>query len=208
MLQALQRLRAVSLHPGHDDNMADDALIGASARLTLAIQVLDSVAERGERALLFVESQALMARLVGLLQRRYQLANAPMTISGKVAGAARQARVDRFQNAPEGFDVMLLSPKAGGVGLTLTRANHVVHLERWWNPAIEDQCTGRVLRIGQERPVMVHIPIAKRPGGQRSFDENLHALLSRKRALMRDALLPPEAAPDELATMLEDALSS
>jgi len=208
VLKALQRLRAVSLHPGHDDTMADDVVIGASARLTLAIRVLDRVAERGERALLFVESQELMARLVGLLQRRYQMTKAPMTISGKVAGAARQARVDRFQNAPDGFDVMLLSPKAGGVGLTLTQANHVVHLEQWWNPAVEDQCTGRALRIGQLRPVTVYIPLAKLPGGLRSFDENLHALLTRKRALMRDALLPPEGTPDELATMLEDALSA
>ena len=130
-----------------------------------------------------------------------------MTINGKVAGAARQARVDRFQDAPGGFDVMLLSPRAGGVGLTLTRANHVVHLARWWNPAIEDQSTARVLRIGQERPVTVHIPLAVLPNGKASFDENLHALLERKRTLMRDALMPPEEQPDELADMLRDSLA-
>ncbi|TDH61261.1 DEAD/DEAH box helicase [Dankookia rubra] len=148
-----------------------------------------------------------MARLSGLLQRRYHLPAAPMTISGRVAGAARQAGVDRFQNAPGGFDVMLLSPRAGGVGLTLTRANHVIHLARWWNPAIEDQCTGRVLRIGQDRPVTVHIPLAVLPGGRPSFDENLHALLARKRALMKEALMPPDAEPGELAAMLKDSLA-
>jgi len=130
-----------------------------------------------------------------------------MTISGKVAGPARQARVDRFQAATGGFGVMLLSPKAGGVGLTLTRANHVVHLERWWNPAVEDQCTARVLRIGQERPVTVYIPLTKLPDGHRSFDENLHALLDRKRNLMRDALLPPELDSDELTEMLDVTLA-
>jgi SNF2 family DNA or RNA helicase len=83
-----------------------------------------------------------------------------MVISGTVAGGGRQARVDHFQAAPDGFDVMILSPRAGGVGLTLTRANHVIHLSRWWNPAVEDQCTGRALRIGQRRPVTVHIPIS------------------------------------------------
>jgi SNF2 family DNA or RNA helicase len=129
-----------------------------------------------------------------------------MTISGKVAGAARQARVDRFQEAAGGFDVMLLSPRAGGVGLTLTRANHVIHLARWWNPAVEDQCTGRVLRIGQERPVTVHIPLAVLPSGKPSFDENLHALLERKRKLMRDALMPPQAQPEDLAAMLRESL--
>jgi Helicase conserved C-terminal domain len=148
-----------------------------------------------------------MARLAGLLQRRYALTNAPMTISGKVSGAARQARVDRFQAMSEGFGVMLLSPRAGGVGLTLTRANHVIHLARWWNPAVEDQCTGRVLRIGQERPVTVYFPLAVLPDGRPSFDGNLHALLARKRGLMRDALLPPEAESGELATMLQESLS-
>jgi hypothetical protein len=206
VLQALQRLRAVSLHPDPEGAHDDTALIARSARLGLALQVLDEIAARGERALVFVETQTMMARLVGLLQRRYKLSDPPMTISGKVAGTARQARVDRFQAAASGFDVMLLSPKAGGVGLTLTRANHVVHLERWWNPAVEDQCTARVLRIGQERPVTVHIPLTKLPNGHRSFDENLHALLDRKRTLMRDALLPPELDSEELASMLDVTL--
>jgi hypothetical protein len=79
------------------------------------------------------------------------------------------------------------------VGLTLTHANHVIHLSRWWNPAVEDQCTGRVVRIGQTRDVEVHIPISLLPKGNASFDQNLHALLERKRRLMRDALLPANA---------------
>jgi SNF2 family DNA or RNA helicase len=101
---------------------------------------------------------------------------------------------------------MLLSPRAGGVGLTLTRANHVIHLARWWNPAVEDQCTGRVLRIGQELPVTVHVPLAVLPDGK-SFDENLHALLERKRRLMTDALMPPEAQSSDLAAMLRESLA-
>jgi hypothetical protein len=207
VLEALQRLRAVSLHPDAEAAADDAELVAGSARLRLALDVLDAIAERGERALIFLDDLAMMARLAGLLQRRYRLPSAPMTISGKVAGAARQARVDRFQEAPGGFDVMLLSPRAGGVGLTLTRANHVIHLARWWNPAVEDQCTGRVLRIGQERPVSVHVPLAVLPGGRPSFDENLHALLERKRRLMREALMPPDAQRDDLAAMLRDSLA-
>lgn len=80
----------------------------------------------------------------------------------------------------------------GGVGLTLTGANHVVHLSRWWNPAVKDQCNGRVLRIGQTRPVTIHLPLAVLPAGGRSFDLNLQALPERKRALMRAALVPTE----------------
>lgn len=118
-----------------------------------------------------------------------------MVINGTVEGKIRRAQADRFQSSGGGFDMMLLSPRAGGVGLTLTRANHVSHLSLWRNPAVEDQCTGRVLRIGQERPVPIHIPMAVLPDGRCLFDENLHALRERKRHLMRGALLPPESAP-------------
>lgn len=206
VLEALQRLRAVSLHPEPDGSIDDAGLIAGSVRLRLAVIALDEIAKRGEQALLFLDNLDLMARLAGLLQRRYALATTPMAISGKVPGAARQARVDRFQAGSDGFDVMLLSPRAGGVGLTLTRASHVIHLARWWNPAVEDQCTARVLRIGQTRPVTVHIPLACLPGGRASFDDNLHSLLERKRILMRSALLPPKAEANELSSMLSSSL--
>ncbi|AMJ59445.1 helicase-related protein [Bosea sp. PAMC 26642] len=92
---------------------------------------------------------------------------------------------------------MILSPRAGGVGLTLTAANHAIHLSRWWNPAVEDQCTGRVLRIGQTRPVFVHLPLAVLEDGRPSFDRNLDDLIRRKRQLFQDAFMPPEPTEDE-----------
>lgn len=148
----------------------------------------------------------MQARLVGLIQRRYKLALPPMVINGSVAGTDRQDRVDRFQAGPEDFDVMILSPQAGGVGLTLTRANHVIHLARWWNPAVEDQCTGRALRIGQSKTVHIHIPMATLSSGQASFDENLHTLLERKRRLMNEALMPPEPTNADLDALLDGSL--
>lgn len=94
---------------------------------------------------------------------------------------------------------MLLTPRAGGVRLTLTAANHVVHLSRWWNPAVEDQRTDRVFRIGQERSVHVWYPIALHPSfPDGSFDEALDALLERKRALTRRLLVPPVGPGDEV----------
>jgi SNF2 family DNA or RNA helicase len=192
VLEVLQRMRAISLHPG-GNSTSDNDFIGASARMRIAFDALDTIASRRERALIFLDDLDLQARLVGIIQRRYGMAAPPMIINGSVDGAARQARVDRFQVGPNEFDVMILSPRAGGVGLTLTHANHVIHLSRWWNPAVEDQCTGRVVRIGQTRDVEVHIPIALLPQGRASFDQNLHALLERKRRLMRNALLPPNA---------------
>ena len=193
VLEILQRMRAISLHPGGNPIMSDSNFIDASARMRIAFDALDSIVSRRERVLVFLDDLDLQARLVGIIQRRYGMAAPPMIINGRVDGAARQARVDRFQVGPNEFDVMILSPRAGGVGLTLTHANHVIHLSRWWNPAVEDQCTGRVVRIGQTRDVEVHIPISLLPRGNASFDQNLHALLERKRRLMRDALLPPNA---------------
>jgi hypothetical protein len=207
VLEALQRLRAVCLHPQADNEAGDDAFISASARIRMTMSALDGIAAKAERALIFVDDLHMQARLAGLLQRRYRLPSPPMVINGKVDGESRQARVDRFQAASEGFDVMLLSPRAGGVGLTLTSANHVIHLSRWWNPAVEDQCTGRVLRIGQTRPVYIHVPLAVLPGGRRSFDENLHALLERKRRLMREALVPPAATDADREDLFERTLS-
>lgn len=206
MLSALGALRRISLHPCPDSPDADEAFINASARLILLFQILDGIHERGERALVFLDDREMQARLAGLIQRRYRLPGPPMIINGAVPGAARQARVNRFQAAKPGFDVMLLSPRAGGVGLTLTSANHAIHLERWWNPAVEDQCTCRVLRIGQKRPVTVHVPQSTCPG-RRSFDQNLHALLQRKRELVRDTLGSGEVSEDESMALLRETIA-
>ena len=114
-----------------------------------------------------------------------------MVINGTVDTASRQDRVDTFQQV-SGFDVMILSPKAGGVGLTLTAANHVIHLSRWWNPAVEDQCSDRVYRIGQTKPVHIYYPMAIYPSNaDHSFDVKLDALMRRKRELSRQLLAPP-----------------
>ena len=206
VLEALQRLRSISLHPGAVDGQDDDAFINASARLIAAFKALDDIHQRGERVLVFVEDLKMQPRLAGIVQRRYRLSSPPMLINGQVAGAARQARVDRFQQAADGFDAMILSARAGGVGLTLTRANHVIHLSRWWNPAVEDQCTGRVLRIGQTRPVTIHLPLAVLPNGGTSFDQNLQALLERKRNLMRAALIPTVETDAEHREVLDACL--
>jgi SNF2 family DNA or RNA helicase len=192
ILEALHRLRGISLHPFAPGDAQEVQYVDQSARFRVMFEVLDRVHQAGEKCLIFLEDLAMQAYLAALLQRRYRLPRLPMLINGGIAGADRQARVNAFQNAGTGFDVMILSPRAGGVGLTLTAANHVVHLSRWWNPAVEDQCTDRVYRIGQEREVHVHLPQARHPEFEgESFDCKLHALLDRKRALSRELLAPP-----------------
>lgn len=121
----------------------------------------------------------------------------PSIINGSVPGERRLEIVDRFQASLLPFDLLVLSPKAAGIGLTITAANHVIHLSRWWNPAVEDQCNDRCYRIGQQKPVTIHLPIAVHPDyGESSFDVRLDALLERKRQLSRDMLLPPVADGD------------
>jgi hypothetical protein len=209
MLEALQAMRAVSLAPLERSMVvSDEDYIGSSARLMAMISILDEIRDRNEKALLFVEMRAAQADLAGVLQRRYGLARAPMIISGEVAGHKRQERVDAFQAAADGFDLMILSPKAGGVGLTLTAANNVVHLTRWWNPAVEDQSTDRCYRIGQERPVNVYLPMALLPGGEEhSFDNRLHQLLSQKRALSRDLLMPAALSEEDARRLYEETIA-
>ncbi len=200
MLKVLHMLRGRSLHPFPPRGVADvEAYIGQSARLVKTFEILEEVSRAGEKALIFCEDLEMQAFLAMAVQERFGLRRLPTCISGEVAGVRRQELVQAFQTAPLGFDVMILSPKAGGVGLTITAANHVIHLSRWWNPAVEDQATDRVYRIGQTRPVTVHIPVATHPDpviGPSSFDHRLDELMERKRALSRGLLLPPEGEGD------------
>lgn len=201
MLEALHSLRSISLHPYHQQNAEDEEYLSQSARLSSAFKILDDIQAKNEKALVFLESndtQAMQGYLSALIQRRYGLAEAPMLINGTVNGPKRQERVRRFQDR-SGFDVMILSPRAGGVGITLTAANHVIHLSRWWNPAVEDQCTDRIYRIGQKLPVHVYYPLAIHPEfGDYSFDRRLQELLLRKRHLSRELLAPPASSERDL----------
>jgi hypothetical protein len=205
-LGMIHALRRVSLHPllleggaGSGELRVED-----SARMQAAIDALDRIAEIEEKALVFLESLDLQEadQLPLLLKRRYGLRRLPMVINGQVSTEDRQARVRAFQSET-GFDVMLLSPKAGGVGLTLTAANHVIHLSRWWNPAVEDQCSDRVYRIGQTRPVHIYYPLAVLPDEpDHSFDVQLQQLMDRKRALARDLLAPPAFTREDYEELL------
>jgi len=209
VLEALQGLRRISLLP---DDVADAGIteqtVQRSARLQALVDVLDEVADKGEKALVFLEFLKAQEMLVPYLRQRYQLPRDPLRIHGGTPGAKRKKHVDAFQACPPGeFDVMILSPKAAGVGLTLTAANHVVHLSRWWNPAVEDQCTDRVYRIGQTRDVHVHLPLAVHPRFEKqSFDLNLDRLLERKRDLSAKVLIPPIASDEDLAGLAADTL--
>ncbi|WP_313231886.1 DEAD/DEAH box helicase [Sphingobium yanoikuyae] len=209
MLTTLAQMRGVSLHPLDPRHAPDDldAYAQDSARLSQTLAILEKVAAAREKALVFVEDLAMQERLTGLIQQRFSLARRPIRINGTIAGHKRQGLVEAFQSRPNSFDVMLLSPRAGGVGLTLTAANHVIHLSRWWNPAVEDQATDRVFRIGQTRDVHVYLPMAVHPDpdlAPSSFDLRLNALIDRKRKLTQDLFFPPDASDGELGDLFRE----
>lgn len=214
MLKAVHALRGISLHPdgaegvdGYDPRQAQ-AWINRSARTQQVFTLLRRIDQSGEKALVFIEDRDVQRTFAAAAATLFGLARTPAIINGEVPGDKRQAIVERFQKAPKGFDLLVLGPKSAGVGLTITAANHVLHLSRWWNPAVEDQCNDRVYRIGQTMPVTIHVPIAIHPEfGDASFDVTLDRLLARKRRLSRDMLAPPVVEGDlrEMFTATVDA---
>ena len=211
MVQGLQRFKRISMSPKSYLSWLDDPehYIEESARLSQFIEILDEVKNRSEKALVFVESLELQPILAQVLKERYSLEKLPLIINGKISGKERQRCVDQFQEEQPGFNLMLISPKAGGVGLTLTAANNVIHLERWWNPAVEDQCNDRAYRIGQKKDVNIYTPVAKhRLDAIPSFDLVLDSILTRKRVLAESIFMPSELSSDDFSNFFQEKSSS
>ncbi|MCP9928294.1 DEAD/DEAH box helicase [Cyanobium sp. CH-040] len=157
VLALLTRLKQVCNHPAlllGEAGDGADAFAGRSAKLQRLEEILEEVIEAGDRALLFTQFAEWGHLLKAHLERRWRQ-EVPF-LYGSTSKTERQAMVDRFQEDPRGPQLFLLSLKAGGVGLNLTRASHVFHIDRWWNPAVENQATDRAYRIGQQKRVMVH----------------------------------------------------
>jgi superfamily II DNA or RNA helicase len=161
VLALLTKLKQVCNHPALALGEASGTVLtGAgdfsarSAKLQRLEEILEEVIEAGDRALLFTQFAEWGQLLQAHLQRRWRQ-EVPF-LYGNTSKKERQAMVDRFQEDPRGPQLFLLSLKAGGVGLNLTRASHVFHIDRWWNPAVENQATDRAYRIGQQKRVMVH----------------------------------------------------
>ena len=197
-LKMLHHIRGVSLHPEAPESpqgdMDIDGYFVRSARFEAARNILVRIHERRERALIFTEDRRMQAFTAQWIRSEFGLDRIRI-INGATTIARRKQYVSEFQRRLEtddGFDVMILSPRAAGVGLTLTAATHVIHLSRWWNPAVEEQCNDRIYRIGQRRDVTVHLPLAIHPTYREgSFDCVLNDLMRRKTSLARAALWPP-----------------
>lgn len=152
----LHHIRSVSVHPSISDGREGADFIDASGRLAATFDILGGIAERRERALVFIEHRQMQHRFIELARGAFGLSRIDL-INGDTPIPQRQAIVNRFQqhlHEDRGFDLLVLGPKAAGVGLTLTAATHVIHLSRWWNPAVEEQCNDRVHRATARIPLI------------------------------------------------------
>ncbi|MGC8714781.1 MAG: DEAD/DEAH box helicase, partial [Leptodesmis sp.] len=151
-------------------------------------------------ALIFTQFAEWGKLLKAHLER--QLGRETLFLYGSTPKKHREAMVDRFQHDPQGPRLFILSLKAGGVGLNLTRANHVFHFDRWWNPAVENQATDRVFRIGQTRNVQVHKFVCSG-----TLEEKIHDLIESKKVLAEQVVGAGENWLTELNTdQLRDLL--
>ncbi|MFG3706609.1 DEAD/DEAH box helicase [Micromonospora sp. NPDC047670] len=193
VVKLLTALKQICNHPAQYLRQSAP-LAGRSGKLDLLDELLDTILPGGGAVLVFTQYVA-MARL--LHQHLSDRGVGALLLHGGLPVAARDDLVRRFDagEAP----VFLLSLRAAGTGLNLTRADHVVHYDRWWNPAVEDQATDRAYRIGQTRPVQVHRLIA-----EGTVEDRIAALLAGKRELAEAVL---DAGPAALAALSDTELA-
>jgi SNF2 family DNA or RNA helicase len=203
-LKMLHHIRSVSVHPGFEVEGSVDNFVELSARLKATMDIISRIKAAGERALVFIEHREVQFRFAEIVRQRFGLPRVEI-INGDTPIIKRQNIVNAFQTHladDRGFDLLVLGPKAAGTGLTLTAAVHVIHLSRWWNPAVEEQCNDRVHRIGQAKPVTVHVPMAIHGSfREHSFDCLLHSLMQRKRRIAAQALWPMGDTGDDAAQL-------
>ncbi len=191
ILAALTRLKQICNHPVH--YLGDGGrLDGRSGKLARFDELIDDALEADERVLVFTQYREMGLLLQRSISDRLDIA-APF-LHGGVSKARRDQMVDRFQSHEAG-PILLVSLKAGGSGLNLTAASHVIHYDRWWNPAVENQASDRAWRIGQKRSVLVSKLVC-----QGTVEERIDALIAGKRDLADRVVGADEAFLTELST--------
>ncbi|WP_344875858.1 DEAD/DEAH box helicase, partial [Nonomuraea antimicrobica] len=188
IVKLLTGLKQICNHPAHYLKEAGQRLPGRSGKLELLDELVDTIVAEDGAVLVFTQYVAMARLLEHHLTGR---GVATQLLHGGTPVARREEMVRRFQDGSA--PVFLLSLKAAGTGLNLTRADHVIHYDRWWNPAVEDQATDRAYRIGQTRPVQVHRLIA-----EGTIEDRIAQMLAAKRSLADAVLASGEAAFTEL----------
>jgi hypothetical protein len=192
VLTAMLRLKQVCNHPAQF--LSDgSALPGRSGKLERAGEILEEVLDSGERALVFTQFSEMGSLLVDYLSAH--LGCRISYLHGSVPRGQRDAMVTEFQDPSIDVPIMVLSLKAGGTGLNLTAANHVIHYDRWWNPAVENQATDRAFRIGQRKDVLVRKLVCAG-----TLEDRIDQLIASKRDLAERVVGAGEGWLTELST--------
>ncbi|HEU4793169.1 MAG TPA: DEAD/DEAH box helicase, partial [Nitrolancea sp.] len=192
VLATLMKLKQVCNHPAEllkDGSTVDDRS-GKLARLT---EMMEEARLSGEHALIFTQFADMGRMLKTHLEK--SLSDDVLFLHGGTPRKARDEMIDRFQHDPYAPSAFVLSLKAGGTGLNLTRASQVFHFDRWWNPAVEDQATDRAFRIGQTRKVQVYKFLCTG-----TMEERIDEMIERKKALSEAIVGTSEAWITELST--------
>ena len=187
VLKLLTALKQICNHPAQYLKQTGP-VSGRSGKLDAVTELVDTIAAEGESVLVFTQYVA-MGRL---LEQHLATPDRPAQfLHGGVPIGRRQEMVDRFQAGE--VPVFVISVKAGGTGLNLTQATHVIHYDRWWNPAVEDQASDRAWRIGQDRPVQVHRMVC-----EGTVEDKVSALLADKRAIAEAVVTSGEGWVSEM----------
>jgi len=191
VLAGLSKLKQVCNHPAHF--LCDGSgLADRSGKLTRTEELLEEILAEGDKVLCFTQFAAWGQVLLPYLTARFGVEC--LWLHGRIRRPAREAMVQRFSQ-PDGPPLFLISLKAGGTGLNLTAATHVIHLDRWWNPAVEDQATDRAFRIGQQRNVQVHKLVSAG-----TVEERIDEMITAKRHLASRVVGTGEQWLTELST--------
>jgi len=176
MLSTLMKLKQICNHPAQFLQDDSEFTVERSHKLERLSEMIAEVIENGESLLIFSQFKEICDSLVKYARNRLHYNT--YYIHGGVARTKRQQMIEEFQDMETEPSVFILSLKAGGVGVTLTKANHVFHFDRWWNPAVEDQATDRAFRIGQKKNVFIHKFIAIG-----TVEERIDAMIEDKKKL-------------------------
>jgi len=197
VLAALMRLKQVCNHPAHA--LKDGSrLAGRSGKLSRFDELVTDLLDQGERALVFTQFREMGELLVRHVNEQFSM-TVPF-LHGGVPRTRRDQMVDDFQDG-SGSPLLLVSLKAGGTGLNLTAASQVIHYDRWWNPAVEDQATDRAWRLGQTRTVNVHKLVC-----EGTVEEKVSQVIDEKRALAEQVVGTGENADAWLSELSTDEL--
>lgn len=193
VLAYLLRFKQICNHPAQALGTGD-YLIKDSGKFLRLAEIAEEIAQRQEKLLVFTQFREMTTPIATFLETIF--GRSGLTLDGKTPVRQRQQSVDEFQKT-DGPPFFVLSLKAGGTGLNLTAASHVVHFDRWWNPAVENQATDRAFRIGQKRNVLVHKFVCRG-----TVEEKIQRMLDDKQQLSQDILHNDGSA---LLTELDDA---